>query len=100
MRVSTKKARSGRRRGGADARYTSALVTASAMRRPRRVSTARPLRAASGWRSRRLAYDGVVLGDLEDGILRIEAEDYDPRTILLSIDDGHIVHHYKPLPID
>ena len=52
------------------------------------------------WRSRRLAYDGVVLGDLEDGILRIEAEDYDPRTILLSIDDGHIVHHYKPLPID
>ena len=52
------------------------------------------------WRSRRLAYDGVVLGDLEDGILHIEAEDYDPRTILLSIDDGHIVHHYKPLPID
>ena len=52
------------------------------------------------WRSRRLAYDGVVLGDLEDGILHIEAEDYDPRTILLSIDNGHIVHHYKPLPID
>ena len=52
------------------------------------------------WRSRRLAYDGVVLGDLEGRILRIEAEDYDPRTILLSIDDGHIVHHYKPLPID
>ena len=52
------------------------------------------------WRSRRLAYDGVVLGDLEDGILHIEAEDYDPRTILLSIDDGRIVHAYKPLPID
>ena len=52
------------------------------------------------WRSRRLAYDGVVLGDHEDGILHIEAEDYDPRTILLSIDDGRIVHAYKPLPID
>ena len=50
------------------------------------------------WRSRRLAYDGVVLGDLEGRILRIEAEDYDPRTILLSIDDGRIVHSDRPLP--
>lgn len=51
------------------------------------------------WRSRRLAYDGVIVPSaLDNGLLHFEAEDCAPRTILLLIDDGRVVHSDGPLP--
>ena len=51
------------------------------------------------WRSRRPACDGVIVPSaLENGLLHFEVEDCAPRNVLLSIDDGRIVHSDRPLP--
>ena len=51
------------------------------------------------WRSRRPACDGVIVpGALENGLLHFEVEDCAPWNVLLSIDDGRVVHSDRPLP--